>query len=130
MYERGQNISLLHLRSDSEFHPGKVVHLPVEPISEERMENVCLEHLQWDTHFIVINLKSRIYYCLHQNDHLSVEKLLSRLSALQEVFAVEDAMFVVQVSADVPVLDTGTYVTLTKALHLFHLVFNRVNPET
>lgn len=44
---------------------------------------------------------------MHQNDHLSVEELLSWLSAFQEVFAVEDPMFVVHVTADVPVLHTG-----------------------
>lgn len=41
-------------------------------------------------------------------------KLFSRLSTFQEVFAVEDPMFVVQVTADVPVLYTG-HVTLIMA---------------
>lgn len=73
------------------------------------MENVCLKHLEWDQHLIIIFSYSQVsIYCrLHQNNHLSVEKLLSRLSAFQEIFAVEDPMFIVQMTADVPVSYPG-----------------------
>lgn len=47
------SISPLHLRAASEFRSCKVVHLPVEPISEERMEDVRLEHLKWDQDLLI-----------------------------------------------------------------------------
>lgn len=53
-------ISPLHLRTASEFHPCKVVHLPVEPISEEGMEDVCLQHLEWDQH-LRVTIRLRLF---------------------------------------------------------------------
>lgn len=71
------------------------------------MEDVCLQHLEWDRHLgITIRLQPCIYSRLPPIHHLPVEKLLSRLSGLQEILTVEHAVLIGQVTADVPALHT------------------------